>query len=74
MQQLYSYKTRDGVFFIAERSGRFDVIFEGKSLGSYMTPEQAAEELAKGHTFRPPGIDTSKLGIPDDLSDWDRLL
>lgn len=74
MKKLYVYKTRAGEFYIAEHNGCFHLIFEEQSLGSYATPQQAAEDLAGGHTFSPSsGVDTSELGIPEDITEWDRL-
>lgn len=74
MKKLYSYKTRAGTFYIAEHDGRFHAVFAEESLGSYATLQQAAEDLAGGHTFTPSsGVDTSELGIPEDLSEWERL-
>lgn len=74
MRKLYVYKTRVGPFYIAEHGGRFHPVFDDESLGSYATPEQAAEDLAGGYTFSPPGgVDPAKLGIPEDLSEWERL-
>lgn len=74
MRKLYAYRTRIGTFYIAEHNGRFHPVFEEESLGSYATTQQAAGDLAGGHTFSPSsGRDTSKLGIPDDLSEWERL-
>jgi hypothetical protein len=74
MKKLYVYKTRVGAFYIAEHNGRFHPVFEEQSLGSYATPQQAAEDLAGGHTFTPStGTDTAELNIPDDISEWERL-
>lgn len=74
MRKLYVYKTSVGAFYIAEHSGRFHPLFEGESLGSYATAQQAAEDLAGGHTFSiSSGVDASTLGIPKDLSRWQRL-
>jgi len=71
----YYYSTRVGTFLIAERSGRWHVVFDDESLGSYATPEQAADDLAGGHTFSAGrGIDTSTLGIPADIGEWKRGL
>lgn len=71
MRNLYFWKTRIGTFYIAEHAGRFHPVYEGESLGSYARPEQAAEDVAGGHTFSlPNGIDTATLGIPDDLGEW----
>jgi hypothetical protein len=48
-------------------------MFNAESLGSYVTPDQAADDVAGGHTFSAgQGIDTAKLGIPRDLNEWSR--
>jgi hypothetical protein len=40
-------------------------------LGSYQAAQQAAEDLAVGHTFSlSSGLYTATLGIPDDISRW----
>jgi hypothetical protein len=45
-----------------------------ESLGSYSNPQQAADDLAGGHTFSiSSGVDTATLGIPDDLGEWERV-
>ena len=69
---MWSYKTRKGTFFIVERDGRFHVIYDDEDLGSYSTPEQAADDLAGGHTSWPSsGVDPGELGISEDLGDWE---
>lgn len=69
----YSYETKVGTFFIVSKQGRFHVRFDDDDLGNYVTAQQAAEDVAGGHTFSPScGVDTSKLGIPDNLSEWDQ--
>lgn len=74
MKKLYSYRTRIGNFYIAEHNGRFHPVFDNETLGSYATPQQAVEDLAGGHTFSiSSGVDTSTLGIPEDLVEWQRL-
>lgn len=71
MRHLYSWKTRIGTFYIAEQGGRFHPVYDDEPLGSYATAQQAAEDLAGGHTFSiTSGIDTATLGIPDDLGNW----
>ncbi len=74
-QKLYSWKTRIGTFYIVrDASGRFHPMFDDETLGSYKTANQAAEDLAGGHTFSiSSGIDTATLGIPDSVSEWQRL-
>lgn len=71
----YAFNTRIGTFYIGEYDGRFHPIFDDESLGSYATAQQAAEDLAGGHTFSVRGgVDTASLGIPEDVSEWERLL
>jgi hypothetical protein len=74
MRKLYRFETRSGVFFLGQdRDGRFHPLAGDDSLGSYATAQQAAEDLAGGHTFSPPsGVDTSTLGIPVELEEWER--
>ena len=74
MRRLYSFKTRVGTFYITEHNGRFHPLFEDENLGSYATAQQAAEDLAGGHTSSlSGGIDSSTLGIPEDVSEWEKL-
>jgi hypothetical protein len=69
---LFGWNTRIGPFYIVEMDGRFHPFYNDESLGSYARPEQAAEDVAGGHTFSiAEGIDTATLGIPEDLSDWE---
>jgi hypothetical protein len=74
MTTLYVCPTRVGSFYIVEMGGQFHPVYEDEPLGSYMSPEQAADDLAGGHT-RPVrgGYDTSKLGIPRDVAQWYRM-
>ena len=74
MRLLYVFKTKIGPFYIGEHQGRFHPIYNDERLGSYAHPWQAAEDLAGGHTFSiSSGADTSKLGIPDDIQEWEPL-
>lgn len=71
---MYIYRTRVGVFSIALMNGRWHAVFDNDSLGSYISPQQAADDLAGGHTFTPSnGIDTSTLGIPEDIREWEHI-
>jgi hypothetical protein len=57
-----------------EEAGRFHVVYENDPLGGYARPEQAAEAVAGGYMFLiPSGIDTSTLGIPEELNKWQRV-
>jgi len=72
---LYKYETRVGVFYIGQTpDGRYHPIFRDESLGSYAQAWQAAEDLAGGHTFSATGVqDTSTLGIPSELVEWQQM-
>lgn len=70
---MYYVNTRAGTFRIEQRSGRWHVLFEDESLGAYRSPQHAVDDLVGGHCSTPSrGIDTSALGIPDDIDDWKR--
>lgn len=74
MRKLYTWNTRIGTFYISEFEGRFHAVYGDDSLGNYALPEQAADDLAGGHTFSiRNGVDTATLGIPADLSKWERI-
>lgn len=74
MKNLFVWNTRIGPFYIAEIGGRFHPVYDGESLGSYARAEQAAEDLAGGHTFSiSGGTDTATLGISTDLGEWSPL-
>lgn len=71
MSNYYRFKTSAGEFrIVPERSGRWKAMFEDEGLGSYASPDQAAEDLAGGHTFWPSCGDTAGLGIPEETSGW----
>jgi hypothetical protein len=71
MRKLFIWNTHIGPFYIAEMGGRYHPVYKDRSLGSYARPEQAAEDLAGGHTFSAGGgVDTASLGIPVDLAKW----
>jgi hypothetical protein len=46
-------------------------MYGDEGLGSYMTPQQAADDLSGGHTFTPSCGDTAKLDIPEDIGEWE---
>jgi hypothetical protein len=67
----YVFETSVGPFFIVPRDGRWHIMFDDESLGSYVNAIQAADDLAGGHTFSPGrGIDTAALGIPENIGEW----
>jgi len=74
MKKLFVWETRIGPFYIAQIGDRFHPVYQNESLGSYATPQQAAEDLARGHTFSIAGlVDMADLRIPADLNEWPRV-
>ncbi len=75
MRLVYSFETRVGIFYIGRsKDGRWHPIFEDESLGSYHSAAAALDDLVGGHTFSlPRGIDSSKVGLPNELAEWDRV-
>ena len=71
MQRKYLYNTDAGAFHIVEHDGLFHPVFQGRDLGSYLTAQHAADDLARGLAFKVPSVkDTAALGIPSDLRHW----
>lgn len=49
------------------------MVFQEEDLGSYHSPEAAADDVSGGHTFSPSsGIDLGELGIPADVAEWEQ--
>lgn len=70
---MWHYKTHKGTVSIVPKNGRYHVFYNGDSLGSYASPEQAADDASSGSTFSPRnGVNLGDLGIPSDLPDWNR--
>ena len=67
---MYLFRTKAGVFSIVQHNDRWRLTFDGDTLGSYATAEQALGDLASGHFSLPSGIDPATLGFPADLSKW----
>lgn len=71
---MYIFRTRVGAFSVIQHNGRWHAMFRDESLGSYISPQQATDDLAGGHTFTAPGgYDTSTLGIPEDIGEWEHI-
>lgn len=69
----WAYKTRVGTFVIEERDdGRFHVLLGDEALGHYHSPHAAADMLSGGHGVDPTWGNTGWLGLPRDLSRWER--
>ena len=72
----YQFHTRAGtVSLIPEAGGRYKVMFDDENLGSYHSPEAAADDVSGGHTFTPAdGTDFGELDIPEDIGEWEKKL
>lgn len=73
MITAYAHPTRAGTFMISLQRGRWHVLFGDVNLGSYLSPQQAAEELSAGGTAWPAATNPSTLGISDDIGDWEPI-
>lgn len=71
MKGYFRFVTSKGEFrIVPERSERWQAMYGDEGLGSYAIPDQAADDLAGGHTFTPSCGDTAALGIPESSAEW----
>ncbi len=71
MNGSWQFQTQWGTFAIIPTDGRFEAMFNDERLGSYHSPGAALGDLVGGHTSWPSnGLDPSKAGLPDKLSEW----
>jgi hypothetical protein len=71
MNRRWIFETESGTFSIEQRDNRFHPIYDDESLGSYDSPQAALDDLVGGHTYGlSNGLDSSEVGLPDDLSEW----
>jgi hypothetical protein len=70
--RYWTHRNRHGVWAIAQTSdGTWRPFLNGEHLGAYGSPQLAFGDLIGGHTFpTSPPLDTSRVGLPDELSDW----
>lgn len=66
----YTFVTRRGKAEIVQASRGWTLLFDDEALGSYASPEIAAEEIVEGTCYWPSAGDPTSFGISDDLSDW----
>lgn len=68
---IFYYQTRRALVSIQPLGGRWCIFYGTENLGSYHSPQAAADDAAGGHTFTPSdGADLSSLGLPDSLNEW----
>lgn len=70
----FTYKTRWGAFHIAQQQdGRWAAMFDDENLGSYHSAIAAHDDLIGDHCFsNSADLDTSRIGLPEDLADWEQ--
>ena len=74
MTEHFRFATRVGVFRIVRDGDRWRPWFEDELLmGRYRTPQQALDDLAGGYTDWPSCGDPSRLGLPDDIGEWEHV-
>ncbi|PPQ14051.1 hypothetical protein CV770_39120 [Bradyrhizobium sp. AC87j1] len=66
----WTYETGSGLAEIISVPGGCALLFDGQVLGQYISPVVAAGELANGMCHWPWAGDPTKMGIPEDLSEW----
>lgn len=78
MRILLSYPSEVGIFDIGQSLDmKYHVIFNDESLGSYSSVQGAVDALVNGETSKvldvetKEEIDTSKLSIESDYTQWD---
>ncbi|WP_072682319.1 hypothetical protein [Arcobacter sp. LA11] len=78
MRILLSYPTDAGIFDIGQSvDKKYHPIYNDESLGSYSSVQEAVDSLLNNETASVKHfetkelIDTSKLGIPEDYTQWD---
>ncbi len=68
----FRYRTRRGLAEIVPHRGRWVIVFAGEVIEPHASPQSAAEAIANGYCSFAGDVDTSTLGIPEDLSMWER--
>jgi hypothetical protein len=70
----FTYRTRWGTFqIVQQQDGRWAAMFEDENLGSYHNAIAAHDDLIGDHCFsNSAGLDTSQIGLPEVLADWEQ--
>ena len=73
--RFYAHTTRIGTFYLARDDEKgWQIEFDAERVGGYCTAEKALDDVVGGHTWSlAHGVDTSTLGLPDELADWQRI-
>jgi len=72
MNGYWRHKTAIGEARIVRRGKYWQAEIGEEGLGSYTRPENALDDLTHGATFsHSSGVDTSTIGLPDELGEWE---
>lgn len=66
----YSHSTARGPFWIVRKPDGWHLMWESEDLGTYSTPQRAADDAAGGTCTWPSFGNCGKVGLSDDISDW----
>jgi hypothetical protein len=71
VRKQYTYRSEAGPFHIVKHGGAYHPLFQGHDPGAFITPQQAASNLARGNSLKVPGVaNAAALAIPSDLQKW----
>lgn len=69
----FRFGSDQGAFYILPNQHGWEASYGNDTLGEFATPEQAADDIARGLTCEHlcDCDDTSTLEIPEKLADWE---
>jgi hypothetical protein len=69
----FRFGSTQGAFYILPGQDGWQATYGNETLGEFSTPQQAADDLARGLTcpHLSESDDTSTLEIPEKLADWE---
>ncbi|WP_144107740.1 hypothetical protein [Paraburkholderia sp. BCC1886] len=70
----FRYGSTQGAFYILPGEDGWAATYGNETLGEFSSPQQAADEVARGLSLNCPHLsetDTSMLDVPEQLSDWE---
>jgi hypothetical protein len=71
----YAFRSRIGLLRImAEPNGWTLWLDDLRFDGPFATAQHALDDLAGGHCYWPTTVDTSTLGLPEEVSGWSPIL
>ena len=72
--KMWKYQSKKGVLWIKKnRDGRYDLGVESECLGSYNSPQSAADDVFCCVTGYGPWDDQGTVDQPTDLGEWEKV-